>query len=85
MEQVLKRHFYALDMTKTVERVSAACHTCASLKKVPDSFIQQSTEDPPEAIAASFAADVLKRNRQLILVVRESVLSFTSACVIEDE
>ena len=47
--------------------------------------MQQSTESPPEAIGLCFAADVLRRNRQFILLVRESVTSFTSACLIENE
>jgi hypothetical protein len=33
----------------------------------------------------SFAADVIKRNRQLILVVRECVTSFTTTTLIQDE
>ena len=32
-----------------------------------------------------FAADVLKRNKQLILAVRETVSSLTTSCIIEDE
>jgi len=31
------------------------------------------------------AVDVLKRNRQLMLVIRETVTSYTSACFIQDE
>lgn len=33
----------------------------------------------------SFAADILKRNRQNIQVARETVTSFTKACLIPDE
>ena len=47
--------------------------------------MDQSSDDPPEAIGASFAADVLKQNRQLILVLRETVSSYTTACIIENE
>ena len=32
-----------------------------------------------------FAADVLKRNYQLVCVLREAVTSYTSACVISNE
>ena len=45
----------------------------------------QSSLEPPDAVGISFAADVIKRSRQLILVVRETVTSFTVACFIEDE
>ena len=40
---------------------------------------------PPAAVGISFAADVLKRNKQLILTVCETVSSFTTSCIIEDE
>lgn len=82
---VLKRHFYALDLSKAVDRVYMSCHTCASLQKFPNALVKQSSEDPPEAVGISFAADVLKRYRQLILLVRETTTSYTTASIISDE
>ena len=55
------------------------------LKKFPESFVTQSSEDPPETIGMSFAADVLKQNRQLILVLRETVSPYTAASLNENE
>jgi hypothetical protein len=68
LQLVLKRNFLALDLAKSVETVSDSCYTCAALKSFPDTLISQS-EDPPEVVGMSFAADVLKRYRQVILVV----------------
>lgn len=85
LTQVIQRHFYALDMSSAINRVSAACHTCTSLKKLPNMLIKQSSEDPPEVVGLSFAADVIKRFRQLILVLRETTTSFTVSCLIPDE
>ena len=82
---VLNRYFYALDMSKSVEQASDSCHICASLKRFSKSLIQQSSDDPPDLVGISDAADVLNRNRQLIIVVRETVTSYTSACFIQDE
>lgn len=82
---VMKRHFYALDLSKAVDNACDSCHICASLQKFPDRLLKQSSEDPPEAIGMSFAADVMKRNQQLILILRETVTSFTSACFLENE
>ncbi|CAB4005776.1 Hypothetical predicted protein [Paramuricea clavata] len=48
--------------------------------KIPNCLIEQSTSDPPDAVGISFAADVMKRNKQLILVVRETTTSFTTSC-----
>lgn len=36
-------------------------------------------------MGVAFAADVMKRNRQLILLLRECTTSFTASCLIQDE
>ena len=64
---------------------SQCCHLCSSLKKVPLSLVEQSTCDPPDGIGISFAADIIKGYRQLILVARETATSFTAACLLDDE
>ena len=58
---------------------------CASLKTLPNSYAEQTTDIAPESVGTCLAADVIKRNKQLILVVRETVTSFTRACFIENE
>ncbi|XP_070576935.1 uncharacterized protein [Ptychodera flava] len=85
MKQIIRRYFYALDLDRSIQQVCSSCHQCASLRKVPRSLAEQSTTDPPEVVGISFAADVIKRECQLVLVLRECVTSFTTACLVEDE
>ncbi|KAJ8414133.1 hypothetical protein AAFF_G00067310 [Aldrovandia affinis] len=85
LKAVVQRYFYALDMDAAVQRVTNGCHRCASLKKAPVFMSDQSTCDPPEVVGSTFAADVFRRDRQFILVVRECVTSFTLSSLIEDE
>ena len=85
LKLVTFRHFYALDMDKCIEQATNSCHQCSSLSKVPHTLAKQSTSDPPDAVGVSFAADVMKRERQLIFVIRECVTSYTTGCIIEDE
>ncbi|KAK3083239.1 hypothetical protein FSP39_017533 [Pinctada imbricata] len=85
MQMVLKRHFYALDLPRAIENACESCHTCASLKKFPDKLERQTSDDKVAGIGTVFAADVLKRNCQLVCVLRESVTSYTTACVIPNE
>ena len=40
---------------------------------------------PPDAVGVSFAADIAKRSKQLILVLRECVTSFTATTLLPDE
>ncbi|XP_044173496.1 uncharacterized protein LOC114951707 [Acropora millepora] len=84
-QMVLQRQFFALDMNDAISRVTSACHTCTSLRSFPSSLVHQSSEDPPEVVGISFAADVIKRHRQLILVLRECATSFNASCLVPDE
>lgn len=85
LKVMCQRYFYALDMEKAVKHVSESCHMCCSLRSLKKTRIEQSTEDPPVTVGRSFAADVIKRNRQNIFILRETVTSYTVASFIEDE
>ena len=84
-KMVVKRYLYALDLDKAVSRVSDGCHSCAAIRSSPTARIDQSTSPPPDAIGRSLAADVIKRFRQLIFVLRETMTSYTSSVSLEDE
>ena len=51
----------------------------------PSTITKQSTSDSPNAVGTFFAADIMKRNKQLILVLRETTTSYTAAQLITDE
>ncbi len=85
LKKVISRYFYALDLAGCVERVLQACHQCLALSNVPASLSESTTSDPPVTIGRSFAADVMKRQKQVILVLREAVTSYTRACILIDE
>lgn len=46
---------------------------------------KQSSSDPPETVGSSFAADVMRRERQIILVLRGCVTSYTFTTLLESE
>ena len=85
MKKLLKRYLFALNFDSIIDECCQSCHTCCALIHTPKVLQQQSSSDPPEAVGVSFAADVLVRERQKILVLRESVTSFTSTRIIQDE
>ena len=84
-EMVVKRYLYFLDLDKAVSRVSDGCHSCAAIGSSPTARIDQSTFPPPDAIGRSFATDVIKRSRQLIFLLLETVTSYFSSVSLEDE
>ena len=85
LKLVTKRYLFALDMDKAIDCVSKSCTCCSALSQTPQARIEQSSCEPPVAVGVSFAADVLKRSRQLIMVLRECVTSYTSTLILEDE
>ena len=85
LKEVFSRAFFALDVNHAVERTSSGCHVCASLRKVPSLFKPQSTSIPPDIMGRSYSADVIQRELQKILIIRENVSAMTEATIIRDE
>ncbi len=85
LKTVSHRYFYALDMDKAIERVTSGCHLCSSLQQVKHMKQLQSSSDPPVSVGSQFACDIIRRERQFIIVLREVVTSFTSSSLITNE
>ena len=59
---------------------------CATLRyRTPKVRIEQTSNPPLDAVSVAFAADVIKRSHQLILVLRECTSSFTVSLLLGDE
>ena len=84
-KRLFSRYFFALDVDKAIDLVSSSCHICESVKSIPKHFQPQSSEVAPQSNGVSFAADVARRHRQLILVLRETVSSYTLTTLIQSE
>ena len=82
---ILQRSFYGINMSKVVTEVTDNCHPCVSLSKVPKSLTINSTSDPPASFGGQFACDVIRRERQKILLIREYVSAYTFATLIPSE
>ena len=85
LSKIVKRYFWSINLDQALQLASQSCHVCASLIKVPSSLIPESSSDPPESVGACFAVDIMCRERQKILVIREYVSSFTQATIITSE
>ena len=85
LKQLFTRYFYALDVEKAITNISDSCVHCSSLKHIPPALKTQSSEPPPSHVGTSYAADVLRRSRQAILVLRETTTSYTLASFISRE
>ena len=83
--QVFQRGFYALKTQHFAKITLQNCDLCQSLKVLPKELHQQSTVDIPITPCRSFAADVIRRYRQKIYVLRDTFTSFTCAELIPSE
>ena len=83
--KVFGRYFFALSSTRIIEEVTNSCNTCLALKKAPRELFEQTSSDPPDHPGSSLAADVICRTGQKILVVRDTLTSYTAATFIQSE
>ena len=83
--EVFSRYFFTLGLDKVASAVSKSCHHCSSIKDVPKSLISQSTSEPPSHVGCTFAADIIKRCKQKIFIIRETTTSYTLAEFIKNE
>ena len=85
LKKVFSRYFFTLKLDTAIQQVSQGCHQCASIKDIPKSLIEQSTSEPPDAVGHSYSADIIKRCKQKILIIRETTTSYTLAELIPSE
>ena len=72
-------------MDKAINNTTDKCHQCTALKRSPKFQPEHSSIQPPERVGYLFPVDVLKRKRQLILVLHEYITSSTRTLLIENE
>ena len=85
MLKVFNRYFYTISAARVIDEVSNSCDICLALKKVPKELFEQTSSQPPCHPGRSLAADVICRAGQKILVVRDTLTSFTAATFIQNE
>ena len=84
-KRLFNRYIFALHLDKAIDAVFSSCHVCQSLKTIPKHLHPQSTTEVPRSIGVFFATDVARRHRQLIMVLRKTVSSYTVTSIIESE
>ena len=85
LKRLFNRYFFALDIDKAIESITDACHACQSVKTIPIQLQPQETVTVPNAVGFTFAADVMRRYRQFILILRETATSYTLTTCISSE
>ncbi len=84
-KRVFNRYFFALNLDSSVDAVCSSCHHCMSLRVIPSHLHPQTSSPPPDKIGTTFACDVMRRHRQCVFVLRETVTSYTLTSIIDNE
>ena len=82
--RLVARHFYTPGYQRIIEEVTDSCELCIAMKQLPKEVLSQTTGEI-HGFGSNFSADVIERNRQKILIVREKLSSFTLTKLIQDQ
>ena len=85
LNKLFDRYFYGIGSSMLIDQVSKNCEQCNSLIHIPKEIFDQSTTLSPPSVGSKFAADVIRRKSQVILVVRDVLSSYTTSSIITDE
>ena len=85
LKRIFNRYLFTLDIDKASEAVSSTCHQCQAVKSIPKYLHPESSAQSPTVVESSFAADVVRCYRQYIVVLRETVSSYTPSSLIDGE
>ena len=84
LSSLVARYFYTPGWKSIIDEISENCHQCAAMKKLPKVLIEDSSSIP-ENLGSNFAADVIERQHQRILVLKENLSSYVRARLIQNQ
>ena len=84
LSKMCAKYFYTPGHTKIIDEVTSNCSTCARLRQLPTELFSESTTRN-NVFGSHFSADVIRRESQKILLIREKLSQFTLTGIIPDE
>ena len=84
LKSLFDKYFYGSGTSSFIDEIHNKCHICQAVKKLPQ---QQTFTTTTEANmpGTHFVADIMKRAKQNILVIRDQFSSYTTATTIMSE
>ena len=67
-----------------IDEVTNHCHQCSTLRQLPKVLVDDTTSIP-NGIGTDLAADVIERNSQKILIIRDKLSQFMRATIIANQ
>ena len=85
LTNVFNRNYFSLNVNDCINHVLQSCSQCQALKTIPAELHEQSSTPQTTRLATNFAADVIRRYKQKIFIMRETLSSFTITSLVKDE
>ena len=84
LSNLMSRYFYSPGWKQIINDVTDLCPQCAAVKKLPKVLLEDTTTIP-ESVASTFAADVIEREGQRILILRDCLSQYTRGLLLQDQ
>ena len=84
LQRLMTRYFYTVGHQRIISEVLDNCHICLSLKQLPKELFPETTGEIV-GFGSHFACDIMVRNAQKIVWIREKLTQFTHAKILESE
>ena len=85
MLNYLHSSYFVLQPKPRIIEIINRCITCNADEFIPKEIEEYSTTEPPDHPYEKLAADVMKRNGSMVLVVTDNLTSHTSTALIKSE
>ena len=85
LTNIFNRQYFSLNVNDCITHVLQACSQCQALKTIPSELHDQTSSMQTTVTATNFAADVLRRYKQKIFVMRDTLSAFTITSIVNDE
>ena len=81
----MNTRFFVQDIANKCKEISDSCTLCTSVQHIPDEFHHFNSNEVPSSPGESFTVDVMKENKQLVLVAVDNFSAYMSTTFIKSE
>ena len=85
MNALISRYFTCPGHSAIIDQVVDSCLQCLSMKQLPKEFNEMSPSPVADRMGQKFSLDIIERNKQKVLGVREDLTKYTILKIIPDQ
>ena len=82
---IFNKNFYSYGSTAQIDALYESCSMCTALKRIPKQLFNYEVTTNANKPGTHFGIDIMKRNKQHVLVARDQFSSYTTADLVNNE